>query len=263
MLKSFCNKYDSVCLTFSLCVMFNSFPANTGYCWQPGWNPAFVAPPIVTQMNITMVQVSWRNIVKNEECVDQFLVKYWKTGRPIDYKKTDLVGTSVDAVMLTGIIPNVEYVYQVIAREDKLMGIDYNRSPTTKYTTSRNQLATKNEFLKDENVLNTVNVDTHKADEKYNPTSKIIEKDTYQSSFSGQELYANKVKQDDSLSLKKCDNADSKEDEEGNYVIIVMAITAGALTGLIIVTGTIYNCVNKQKRRNHSVESQMEDSESY
>jgi hypothetical protein len=243
--------------------MFHSFPAATGYCWQPGWNPAFVAPPIVTQMNITMVRVSWRNIVKNEECVDQFLVKYWKTGRPTDYKKTDLVGTSIDAVLLTGIIPNVEYDYQVIAREDKLMGIDYNRSPTTKYTTSRNKLPTKNEILKDANVLNAVNVDTHKPDEKYNPTSKIIEKKTYHSSSSDQNFHVNKVNQGGSLSLEKRGKGDSKGNEEGNDVIWIMVITAAAMTGLIIVTGIIYNCVKRQKRRNQSVESQMEDSESY
>ena len=43
-----------------------------------------------------------------------------------------------------GQAPPEKFNYQGIAREDKLMGIDYNRSPTTKYTTSRNQLATKN-----------------------------------------------------------------------------------------------------------------------
>ena len=104
------------------------------YCWQIGWNPSFKGAPKIIQMDTTVVQVSWGNIIETRECADQFVVKYWKIGRPNDYIMTDLISVDLDSALVTGIKPGVKYTFQVIAREDKSLGrIEYNYSPTTSF----------------------------------------------------------------------------------------------------------------------------------
>lgn len=46
-------------------------PAASGYCWQAGYNPDFKDKPVVEQVKIDMVRVSWKDIVINRECADQ------------------------------------------------------------------------------------------------------------------------------------------------------------------------------------------------
>ena len=43
-------------------------------------------PPTVHQVKIDKVRVSWKDIVKNRECADQFLVKYWPRNQPMQYQ---------------------------------------------------------------------------------------------------------------------------------------------------------------------------------
>ena len=235
-------------LVFSLYILFDSFGLSHCYCWQPGWNPHLTAPPSVTQINVTIVQVSWKNIVRNAECADQFLVKYWKLGKSSNYKQSDLVATNVDAVMLTGIAPKMEYVYQVIAREDKLMGIDYNRSPTQKYTTSHNRDPQNHSF--GENNLNVVSVDTHKANEKYNPKARVVK------NVPGKGLISN--------NFINVDNAKQEvfgKEENSVDIIMLLAITAGAVIGAIIVVGVLYNCIKRRHQGRHlNSRSQKEES---
>ena len=38
------------------------------------------------QVKIDKVRVSWKDIVKNRECADQFLVKYWPRNQPMQYQ---------------------------------------------------------------------------------------------------------------------------------------------------------------------------------
>ena len=41
------------------------------YCWQPGWNPSFKGPPVVTQIDMSTVYISWKGLVIMPECTDQ------------------------------------------------------------------------------------------------------------------------------------------------------------------------------------------------
>ena len=136
-----------------------------GYCWQGGYNPSFQSPPTISQISITKVQVSWKGIVKNKECADLFVVKYWKNSSPSNFKMSEKVSTDIDGVILAGLVPRVEYSFQAIATEEKgLLGIDYNRSPIVKFSTSR--LEAKNKKPNNENSLNIVNVKSRKNTEK-------------------------------------------------------------------------------------------------
>ena len=214
-----------------------------GYCWQPGWNPSFSAPPLVTQLSPTIVQVSWKGIINNQNCADQFLVKYWRKTRPNDYLQSDLVATSVDAVILSGIIPRIEYVYQVIAREDKLMGIDYNRSPTAQFTTSTKPVIATVDHPS--SIINAVSVKTHKADEKYNPISKVIDKNDGKGSKYNRDFQT--LNKDISLPRPK----NTKEDFSGGIeeinIILLLALTSGVIMASLVVAGSIYNCYTRLK----------------
>lgn len=52
------------------------------YCWEPGKNPSFTGPPVVEQVDIRQVRVSWFGLVSQRNCADQFLVKYWQKTSP-------------------------------------------------------------------------------------------------------------------------------------------------------------------------------------
>ena len=109
-----------------------------GYCWQAGWNPSFNGPLSIIQYAPTSVQVSWKNIISQRECADQFVVKYWESHSPKSYKMSKRVANNADAIILTGIKPEVEYAYQAIAREDKgIFGVDYNKSKIYKFRSRR------------------------------------------------------------------------------------------------------------------------------
>ena len=143
-----------------------------GYCWQSGKNPSIPSPPIVSQISLTKVKVSWKGIVKSKDCVDSYRVKYWKKGSEQNYKMSEKVSSEIDGVILEHIVPLVEYSFQAIAIEEKgILGIDYNRSPVAKLSTSR--LETKKKKLNNDNSLNIVKVKSREKTEKGN-ADKVV-----------------------------------------------------------------------------------------
>ena len=107
------------------------------YCWQAGYNPGFTGPPTVYQVKLDTVRVSWKNIVKNRECADQFLVKYWQSTQPSVYYTTDLVSATDNSTDIK-VTPEIAYKFQAVAQEDKglIGGIDWNKSPIVEYMTT-------------------------------------------------------------------------------------------------------------------------------
>ena len=120
------------------------------YCWQVGWNPSFTSTPNIEQINLATVRVSWDGIVKNRECVDQFLVKYWKIrgirmikngrgqhGWTEGFMLSDQVDNTANFTDIE-VTPKVPYMFQAIAREDKgaVGGVEYNKSPAILFQTS-------------------------------------------------------------------------------------------------------------------------------
>jgi len=114
-----------------------NLPLAKGYCWEPGRNPYFTGPPVVQQVDLRTVRVTWEGLIEEVECADQFLVKYWQKNTPQAWILTDLLKTDQFTIDIE-IIPKVDYVYQVIAREDKgsIAGIDYNKSEYKEFKTS-------------------------------------------------------------------------------------------------------------------------------
>ena len=54
-----------------------TFTAKNNYCWEDDMWAEFTAPPNITQVTPTVVQVSW--IASRQECADMRCVKYWKS----------------------------------------------------------------------------------------------------------------------------------------------------------------------------------------
>lgn len=107
------------------------------YCWEPGKNPSFTGDPIVEQVDIKTVRVSWFGLVEYRQCTDQFLVKYWLKTSPQKYELTELVDRESNSIDIE-VIPKLEYQFQAVAREDKgaIAGVDWNKSPIVDFRTS-------------------------------------------------------------------------------------------------------------------------------
>ena len=115
------------------------------YCWQNGLNPSFSGPPVVSAISANEVRVSWKDVVTNRRCADEFLVKYWKKNYPQDFKMSKLVDADANFIDLT-VLPDTAYLFQAIAREDKgsILGIDYNKARPVEFRTSNNITTERN-----------------------------------------------------------------------------------------------------------------------
>ena len=59
-------------------------PIVSAYC-QNGQKPSFTGQPIVQEVDLRTVRVSWEGLVQNKKCVDYYLVKYWPKSKPQGY----------------------------------------------------------------------------------------------------------------------------------------------------------------------------------
>jgi hypothetical protein len=66
------------CSCVAVLALVLAMPSVSAYCWQPGRNPSFTAPPLVEQVSVNHLRVVWSDgIISRRECADQFLVKFW------------------------------------------------------------------------------------------------------------------------------------------------------------------------------------------
>lgn len=115
-----------------------SLPSCEAYCAGLGANPGFRDSPRVEQVTLTSVRVSWQGIVTRIECADQFIVKSWNKRNPNDYKMSDLLPLDQFSFVVTDLVPNQDYIFQAVAREDKgILGKDWNKSPHAYFRTTK------------------------------------------------------------------------------------------------------------------------------
>ena len=87
--------------------------------------------------------VSYRG---RSECADSLVVKKYQGTNTANYAMSPPLRVSTNSYMIQGIRSNVLYTYQVIAREEKgLLGVDYNRSPKTIFTTDKMMQTNEND----------------------------------------------------------------------------------------------------------------------
>ena len=89
-------------------------PSVEGYCAGLGANPGFRGPPLVEQVTLTSVRVTWSGLVTRKECADQFIVKSWLARNPNDYKMSNLLPTTQFSFVVRDLVPNQDYVFQVL-----------------------------------------------------------------------------------------------------------------------------------------------------
>ena len=94
-------------------------------------------------------------------------------------------------------------------------------------------------------IINAVSVKTHKADEKYNPISKVIDKNDAKGSKYNRDFQT--LNKDISLPRPKT----TKEDFSGGIkeinIILLLALTSGVIMASLVVAGSIYNCYTRLK----------------
>lgn len=226
--------------------LFLLVPVVWSYCAGAGQNPGFTAGPVVEQVSLTRVRVSWYGIVTKIGCADQFIVKWWIKNDPNDYGLSSLLTTDKFFYVLSGVggesvIPNREYAFQAVAREDKgWLGKDWNKSPITYFKTSRSNP--------------TVDVET---DPLPPPNSQIpTERPTPDRSGGGGQPSPSKNK---STKRPKKRVNESETNEGLNGVLEMGGMALGALLALLLVVGVAYNFIYRRIFRSTGREKDEDD----
>ena len=190
-------------------------------------------------------------------CADQFVVKYWEAGSVKNFKMSKLVKNDVDAIILTGIKPEVTYTYQAIAREDKgILGVDYNRSPLTTFRASRKftPRIDKNE----EDIREAVSTgELTEEDIDNDVVLSTIDKDTVQNS-----IYHDSTSGSNHAVLA----AESgrlvpfipEPKNKKNIWMLGLGIIGGVIV-ILLVVGITYNCIRRViKRKKYKNKSNLQ-----
>jgi len=135
--------------TVLLVTLASWLPSTFSYCTWAGANPYWTGTPTIEQITLTSVRVSWAGLLERSDCADSLIVKHFKGDNTNDFMMSDPLDTETNSYIVRDVVPNQMYTYQVIAREEKgLLGVDYNRSPKTVFTTLKsNTIVDKNDPL--------------------------------------------------------------------------------------------------------------------
>jgi len=206
-----------VCVTLA---SLASLPLTASYCTWAGANPYWIGAPVVEQVTLTSVRVSWHGLLKRDDCADSIIIKNYKGTNTADYHMSDPQSVSTNSYIVTNLTPSQEYTYQVIAREEKgLLGVDYNRSPKTVFTTKKR------------------NIQVNKDDPL--PTT--------QSSGHGQNTNIVTQSPRNVTGVAPIYGFEPKTTIVGLQLEVFMGIIIGSLVVSIIVIGIIYNCVRRKE----------------
>lgn len=207
------------------------------FCAAIGANPGFSGPPTVKQVNLTVVQVSWADVATRVDCADQFLVKSGLISSPSLYTMSDMVSTQTFSMLIYDRLPEQEYFYEAIAREDKnWRGVEYNRSPHTVFATSR-----KNQNMKAAEVARS---SPTKEERRDSPVPGVQVSATAQGGSPGVE---------ERSQAERIETSKSADSQVVNTEILVW-IVVGSLAVIVILVGVVYNIVKRRRGRNKEIE---------
>merc|ERR1712226_719124 len=186
------------------------------YCKSLGWNPSFNAPPLVEQLTLTSVRVSWAGKLEQAECADNIIVKHYKGINSNDYHLSEPLPTEVTSYVVLDLTPNLEYTYQVIAREEKgLWGVDYNRGEKTTFTTSiQNRDQGREVHLKDPLRVPHMDSNGNVTTQEYNPVYDISQR--------------------------------PKQLVAGIQIELMVALIIALMVVCIVCIGLLYNCLRRR-----------------
>jgi len=194
-----------------------TLPLTASYCAWAGSNPYWVGAPMVEQVTLTSVRVSWHGLLKREDCADSMIVKSYRGTNTADYQMSDPMSVSTNSFIVKNLTPNQMYTYQVIAREEKgLLGVDYNRSPKTVFTTKKSH----SQVQRSDPLPTTQSSNQHRNSVTENPG--------------------------DVTGVAPIYGFEPKTTIVGLQLEVFMGIVIGSLVVSIIVIGIIYNCVRRK-----------------
>jgi len=197
-------------------------------------NPYWVksGKPTVEQVTLTSVRISWPGLLKNIQCTDNMIIKYFKADNTNDYQMSEMFSVNTNSFIVRDLVPNQPYTFQVIAREEKgVWGVDYNKSEKTKFTTRRsNKQVEKDDPL----VIPKNDIKEEKNTEESEP--KEIIKPVYgdEKPIRTKTQILNDPSHPESLIL-------------GLKLEVFMGIIIGSLIIIIVAIGILYNCLRNKK----------------
>jgi len=209
--------------TVLLVQVISWLPCTFSYCTWAGANPYWTGTPTVEQITLTSVRVSWAGLLERSDCADSLIVKHFKGDNTNDFMMSDPLDTETNSYIVRDVVPNQMYTYQVIAREEKgLLGVDYNRSPKTVFTTLKsNTIVDKNDPLPASHEGDSHSVD---HDEDQRP------------------VYNTEVKTGSSI----LNPAATDSAILGMKLEVFMGVVIGGLIVFIVAVGIVYNVFRKK-----------------
>jgi len=202
----------------------------SGYCFGAGYNPWWSGPPIVEQLSLTSVRVSWHGLLQEAQCADNIMVKHFKGINSNDYKISDPLDVSVNTYIVHDLSPNQEYTYQVIAREEKgLLGVDYNRGEKTRFTTSKRNRQQGLEVKQDDPIQ-----------------VRMDPKPSEQGGKGRESRQGNQEHSRSQVSPVYSDNQRTKAKVAGLEIEVLMGVIVAVLVVTVIGVGLLYNCFKKK-----------------
>jgi len=210
----------------SLLTLLLSLPPVFTYCTWVGSNPYWEGPPSVEQVSLTSVRVSWHGLLQRDDCADSLLVKFYRGDNTNDFGMSDTLSVTTNSYIVRDVVPNLPYTFQVIAREEKgLLGVDYNKSPKTVFTTRKtNVVVEKDDPLPASHVEEIDDINEDEDPEVipvYNP-----EPTNTRTIINGE------IKDNDVLGMK---------------LEVFMGIVIGSLIVVIVAVGILYNICKKNQ----------------
>jgi len=225
-----------------LLLLSSLIPLSKSYCSTPGWNPKLTGPPIVEQLSMTSVRVSWAGLLETSVCADFLKVKHWR-GMNIDkWWMSDQLTVDTTSYIVRNLVPNVPYTFQVIAAEDKgyflgfHIGIDYNRGPKTSFIIKSKQKQVK----ADDPIPNETT------------TADWMDLETRSGLESNQALKAKSSDQ-----TEASDNVMERIEDgiaqllAGENPELLVGLIVGGLVLVVLLVGLVYNCVQRSGPPKH------------
>jgi len=205
-------------------VLLSLVPLVHSYCFGAGYNPWFTGPPLVQQLTLTSVRVSWHGLLQQAGCADNLLVKHYRGIDSSNYKMSEPLLASVTSYVVHDLVPNAQYTYQVIAREEKgILGVDYNRGEKTTFTTSLHNRERGLEVEQDDPIL--VTQTTKETDDRDDETPVVTQA---------------------AVAPVYSDSQKSRSVVAGLPVEVLVGVIIGLMVVCIVTVGVVYNCVKKK-----------------
>lgn len=222
---------------------------SSAYCATAGHNPGFSEGPVVQQLDMTRVRVSWKGIVTQRSCTDQFLVKYWPAASPSDYKMSKMVTMDEDFVDIDKIMAKITYQYQAVAREDKgWLGTDWNKSPLVEFKTSRYNVPIDEDATPPAPTTAAPQPQPEQPDEQQ------------QDDVAGDKVNGKPKAEPAGAKGPETQSQESQIRILGQPLFQFIAIVVGCAVGLLIIIGIVYSLTcGKRGKGKYEVEESDED----